>query len=76
MVKVSIIGLGKLGSPMAAVYASKSFEVIGVDKNPTYVEAINAGKAPVDEPQLQEFIDANKERLTATLDTKDAIRKT
>eukprot|EP01037_Dinobryon_pediforme_P011333 gene11333-11421_t len=74
--KVSIIGLGKLGSPMAAVYASKGFEVIGVDKNPTYVEAINAGKAPVDEPQLQEFIDANKERLTATLDTSDAVKST
>jgi len=74
--KVSIIGLGKLGSPMAAVYASKGFEVIGVDKNPTYVEAINTGKAPVDEPQLQEFIDANKERLTATLDTGDAVKST
>ncbi|MBY0280562.1 MAG: nucleotide sugar dehydrogenase [Alphaproteobacteria bacterium] len=74
--KVSIIGLGKLGSPMAAVYASKGFEVIGVDKNPTYVESINAGKAHVDEPQLQEFIDAHKGRLTATLDTKEAVKKT
>ena len=76
MVKVSIIGLGKLGSPMAAVYASKGFEVIGVDKNPAYVEAINNGKAPVDEPQLQDFIDANKERLTATLDTQEAVKNT
>ena len=74
--KVSIIGLGKLGSPMAAVYASKGFDVIGVDKNPAYVEAINEGRAPVDEPQLQEFIDANKDCLTATLDIKEAVRKT
>ena len=76
MIKVSIIGLGKLGSPMAAVYASKGFEVIGVDKNPGYVDAINAGKAPVDEPQLQEFIDLNKERLRATLDVHEAVRST
>jgi len=76
MTKVSIIGLGKLGSPMAAVYASKGFDVIGVDKNPVYVEAINNGQAPVDEPQLQEFISAHGDRLTATLDVEEAVKKT
>lgn len=76
MSKVSIIGLGKLGSPMAAVYASKGFQVIGVDKNSAFVDAINNAKAPIDEPDLQEFIDANKERLAATIDTKEAVLKT
>ena len=42
MKKVSVIGLGKLGSCMAAVYASKGFEVVGVDLNQAYVDAINA----------------------------------
>ena len=32
--KISIIGLGKLGSPMAAVMAHKGHTVMGVDVNP------------------------------------------
>jgi UDPglucose 6-dehydrogenase len=71
--KISVIGLGKLGSPLAAVFASKGFDVIGVDMNGAFVEALNAGRAPVDEPQLQELIEKNRHRLRATLDVSDAI---
>ena len=35
--KTSVIGLGKLGAPLAAVLASKGHEVIGVDVNPDFV---------------------------------------
>jgi UDPglucose 6-dehydrogenase len=51
--RLSIIGLGKLGSPMVAVFASKGFDVIGVDLNTAFVDALNAGKAPVQEPRLR-----------------------
>ena len=34
--KISIIGLGKLGSPMQAVMAHKGHTVVGVDLNPRY----------------------------------------
>jgi UDPglucose 6-dehydrogenase len=71
--KISVIGLGKLGSPLAAVFASKGFEVIGVDMNVAAVEAINSGRAPVDEPQLQELIEQHRQRLRATLDVDEAI---
>ena len=40
--------------------ASKGHEVIGVDVNPAFVDAINAGRAPVDEPGLQALIDAGR----------------
>ena len=43
--KISIIGLGKLGSPMAAVMVHKGHTVIGVDVNPAYVAAIQEGTA-------------------------------
>ncbi|RZI47102.1 UDP-glucose dehydrogenase family protein [Candidatus Finniella inopinata] len=76
MLKVSVIGLGKLGAPMAAVYASKGFDVIGVDKNPAFVDAINHGRAPVEEDRLQDFIDQSKGRLSATLDTAEAVKNT
>ena len=70
---VSVIGLGKLGSPLAAVFASKGLSVIGTDLNRSYVDAINHGRAPVEEPQLQELLTANRSRLRATHDVNEAV---
>jgi len=74
--KLSIIGLGKLGAPLAAVMAHKGHTVIGVDVNSAYVDAIQEGRAPVSEPGLAEMIAANRERLSATQDYEQAILKT
>ena len=41
-----------------------------------YVKAIQEGRAPVNEPQLAEMIEANRERLTATESYEDAILAT
>jgi len=71
--RFSVIGLGKLGASMAAAIASRGFDVIGVDVNTKAVEAVNAGHAPVQETNLEETISANKERIKATLDHKEAI---
>jgi UDPglucose 6-dehydrogenase len=73
---ICVVGLGKLGSPLAAVLASKGHNVIGVDLNAYFVDALNAGRAPVVEPQLQELIDASKGRLKATRDYAEAIPHT
>jgi UDPglucose 6-dehydrogenase len=74
--RLSIIGLGKLGAPMAAVMAHKGHTVVGVDINPAYVTAIQEGRSPVNEPGLAEMIRANRERLRATHDYDDAILAT
>src|SRR5436190_5754910 len=74
--KLSVLGLGKLGAPLAAVFASKGFPVIGSDLNPSFVDAINAGRTPVDEPRLQELISENRERLRATTDGEAAVAET
>ena len=70
---LSVIGLGKLGSPMVAAYASKGYKVIGVDINPQFVKLINEGKPPVFEPKLAEFLQTSKERVSATQDYEKAI---
>jgi UDPglucose 6-dehydrogenase len=70
---VSIIGLGKLGASMTACLASRGFNVIGVDVSQKAVDAINAGRAPVQETGLGELIGNNKERIRATLSHDDAI---
>src|SRR5262245_1500711 len=71
--RVSVVGLGKLGSPLAAVLASKGHQVIGVDLNPRLVQLLASGKAPVHEPRLQELIDKGCHRLTATSDYQTAV---
>jgi UDP-N-acetyl-D-mannosaminuronic acid dehydrogenase len=50
--KVSVIGLGYIGLPTAAVIASRGIEVVGVDINQHAVDTINAGDIHIVEPDL------------------------
>ena len=70
--KLSVFGLGKLGACMAATFAQKGFEVIGVDINPESVRKINAGEPPVDEPLLAQVIKEAGPRLRASTDPREA----
>jgi len=53
---VGVIGLGYIGLPTAAILASKDVKVVGVDVNPTTVEAINRGDVPFVEPDLATYV--------------------
>src|SRR5690625_1325079 len=66
--KVSVIGLGYIGLPVAAVMASQGLQVIGVDINPRAVEAINQGRAHFFEPDLDALVQQSvaEGRLRAT----------
>ena len=50
--KICVIGLGYVGLPTAAVFASRGVEVLGVDINDHAVELINDGKVHIVEPDL------------------------
>ena len=54
--KLSIFGLGYIGSVTGAAFAAEGHEVIGVDANPDKVALVNAGKSPVIEPGLEELV--------------------
>ena len=54
--KISVIGLGYIGLPTAALLASRSNHVIGVDVNPSVVETINQGKIHIVETHLNELV--------------------
>lgn len=71
--RCSVVGLGKLGSPLLSVLASKRFPVIGVDLNAKIVHSLNTGIAPYFEPDLQEYINKGKSFLRATTSIEEAI---
>jgi UDP-N-acetyl-D-mannosaminuronic acid dehydrogenase len=50
--KVSVVGLGYIGLPTAAVIASRGIEVIGIDVNQHAVDTINQGEIHIVEPDL------------------------
>jgi len=70
--QVAVVGLGKLGAPLAAVLASKGNQVLGVDVNPKAVQLLNDGLAPVEEPGLQDLVSSSRERLSATTEIDQA----
>lgn len=63
---ISVVGLGKLGTPVAACFAAKGFPTIGVDREISKVHAVNEGVAPIYEPGLQELLQASGKRLVGT----------
>ena len=71
--KVSVFGLGKLGAPMLATFAEKGLEVIGYDVSEKAVSEINSGFSSIVETDLQEFLDRNKERYSATNSVEEAV---
>src|SRR5690349_14130873 len=76
LLDLSVIGLGKLGSPMVACFAAKGHRVIGVDVNERFVRLINEGKPPVSEPGLEDLLKQSAGRLSATTDIAQAVGQT
>lgn len=55
---ISVVGLGYIGLPTAAVFASRKVKVIGVDVNQHAVETINKGEVHIVEPDLDMIVHA------------------
>ncbi|MEH6470746.1 MAG: UDP-N-acetyl-D-mannosamine dehydrogenase [Halopseudomonas sp.] len=72
--KVSVIGLGYIGLPTAAVLASRGIDVIGVDVTERAVETINRGEVHIVEPDLDIIVKAvvTTGKLRASLVTEPA----
>ncbi len=75
--KISVVGLGKIGLPLAVQYAGRGHEVFGVDINADLVDAVNSGLEPFPGEfdlgrRLKELVGTG--RLTATTDANQAIR--
>lgn len=54
--KVSVVGLGYVGLPLALLASKKSYDVAGIDLNETKVEAINARQDPLGDEYVERNI--------------------
>src|SRR3989338_3628830 len=75
--KISVIGLGKAGLPLAAVIADSGLDVLGVDLDKKRAEMINQGINPIEEePGLKELVKKHgNKKLKATTDAIDAAKQ-
>jgi GDP-mannose 6-dehydrogenase len=76
--KVSVFGLGYVGSVSAASFAADGHTVVGVDVNPDKVASLNEGRSPIVEKGLDELIRAGAANgsLRATTSTEEAVHAT
>ena len=76
--KVSVFGLGYVGSVTAACLASQGHYVIGVDLNPSKVHLLQSGRSPIVEPRMNELVAEGhrSSRLQATTDSAAAVLET
>jgi nucleotide sugar dehydrogenase len=75
-VKITVVGLGKIGLPLAVQFATSGHQVFGADVNGAVVDTVNAGLAPFPgeahlEEYLAEVVPAGA--LRATTDTAAAV---
>lgn len=74
---ISVVGLGYIGLPTAAIFASRKIKVIGVDVNQHAVDTINRGQIHIIEPDLDLVVHAAVTegylRATTRPETADAF---
>ena len=54
--KISVVGLGYIGLPTAAMFASRGIQVCGVDNNQVVVDTVNKGQIHIVEPGLEQVV--------------------
>jgi len=71
---ILVVGLGYIGLPTAAMFASRKKQVLGVDINPSTIDTINQGKIHIIEPDLDMIVHAavSEGYLRASLSPKPA----
>lgn len=74
MYKIAVAGTGYVGLVAGVCFAEKGHLVTCVDVDERKIELLRQGKSPIFEPQVEELMAKNKERLTYTTNHKDAYK--
>src|SRR5919198_4253987 len=54
---VAVVGLGRIGLPLALSFADRGLEVVGVDKAPAVLQSISSGRMPFEETGTQDLLE-------------------
>jgi len=76
MKKIGVVGLGKLGLPLAALLAERNFEVYGYDSSTANISKLNNKNYDFTEPRLNELLIKNEKRLSFQNDLSKIIEIT
>jgi nucleotide sugar dehydrogenase len=71
---ISVVGCGRVGLPIAGLFAEVGFKVIGVDSDQRIVNLLKKGKSPFTAPQLHAFVEKQlkSSHFTAMTDARKA----
>jgi UDP-N-acetyl-D-mannosaminuronic acid dehydrogenase len=69
--EVAVIGLGRIGLPLAISFADRGLRVLGVDKDPDRLQAVRDGRMPFEEPGAQDALD--RVGAAGLLEVTDAV---
>ena len=70
---LGVVGIGRVGLPLALVFAKSGVEVIGIDKSKDYVEKLKRGEKPFCEAGIEELL--NMPNFTPTIELQWGVRK-
>jgi UDPglucose 6-dehydrogenase len=73
MARIAIFGAGYVGLVTGACFADLGHEVIVRDVLPDRIEALREGDVPIYEPGLDDVLERNGERISFTLDVREAV---
>ena len=73
MARIAIFGAGYVGLVTGACFADLGHEVVIRDVLPERIEVLQAGEVPIYEPGLDDVLERNRERLSFTLDVREAV---
>src|ERR687896_1444661 len=69
---VSVIGLGRVGLPLALCFADRGVEVVGIDNDAERLESVRTGQMPFKEPGTDELLARVGPRLQLSTRAADA----
>ncbi|MGI8557457.1 MAG: nucleotide sugar dehydrogenase [Solirubrobacteraceae bacterium] len=64
---VAVVGLGRIGLPLALSFADRGLRVLGIDNDPQRLGSISAGRMPFEETGMQEVMDRVELQCTARI---------
>ena len=73
MARIAIFGAGYVGLVTGACFADLGHEVVVRDVLPERIERLRKGEVPIYEPGLDDVLSRNRERISFTLDVREAV---